>query len=197
MDIPSITTSASSTSENHSRFIERWTLAVFYYSTSGPIWRYNLKFMEPIDHCDWYETFIDTTGSIVRMGVTLCERLGTGFGEQQNEDQMVSRIELCKFYYNFILCFNNGLLIYHCTHTRRVYVYYGRVGVVNERRDTLFCTSRLKKKTENSYIFKILTLLLLSAQYYYYQPPLSNRQLTMDWQEAFQYKCNTFIDWKT
>ncbi|MGK3761570.1 MAG: hypothetical protein ACI8RD_013888 [Bacillariaceae sp.] len=55
----------------------------------------------------------------------------------------------------------------------------------------------LKKKTENSYIFKILTLLLLSAQYYYYQPPLSNRQLTMDWQEAFQYKCNTFIDWKT
>ena len=39
------------------------------------------------------------------------------------------------------------------------------------QRDTLFCASRLKK-TENYYIFKILTL-ILSAQYHY-QPPLSN-----------------------
>jgi hypothetical protein len=98
MDIPPITTASG---ENHSRFIERWSLAVFYYSTSGPIWRYNLKFMEPIDHCDWYETFIDTTGSIVRMGVTTCGRLGTGFGEQRSEDQMVKRIELCKFLFLF------------------------------------------------------------------------------------------------
>ena len=97
MDIPSTMATASSSIFYQSRFIERWSLAVFYYSTSGPIWRYNLQFMEPIDHCDWYETFIDTTGSIVRMGVTMCERLGTADGEQRSEDQMVKRIELCKF----------------------------------------------------------------------------------------------------
>lgn len=86
-----------------SRFLERWTLAVFYYSTNAALntmfgepisWRYQVKFLQPIDHCDWYETFIDETGSIVRMGVTQCQALGQGFGDDRNEDQMVARIEL-------------------------------------------------------------------------------------------------------
>ena len=90
------------------RFLERWTLAVFYYSTNAALntmfgepisWRYQLKFLQPIDHCDWYETFIDETGSIVRMGVTQCQALGQGFGDDRNEDQMVARIELCKWFY--------------------------------------------------------------------------------------------------
>ena len=87
------------------RFLERWTLAVFYYSTNAALntmfgepisWRYQVKFLQPIDHCDWYETFIDETGSIVRMGVTQCQALGEGFSDDRNEDQMVARIELCK-----------------------------------------------------------------------------------------------------
>ena len=113
MDIPSTLATSSSSIFYQSRFIERWSLAVFYYSTSGPIWRYNLQFMEPIDHCDWYETFIDTTGSIVRMGVTTCERLGTADGEEQrSEDQMVKRIELCKFLF-FLNKYDQGILSIH------------------------------------------------------------------------------------
>jgi len=91
MEIPEIAT--SDIGVTHTRFVERWTLAVIYYSTGGYTWRYQLNFLEPIDHCDWYETFIDTTGSIVRMGVTQCEKLGQGFGVR-SEDEMVNRIEL-------------------------------------------------------------------------------------------------------
>ena len=94
MEIPEIAT--SDIGVTHTRFVERWTLAVIYYSTGGYTWRYQLNFLEPIDHCDWYETFIDTTGSIVRMGVTQCEKLGQDFGVR-SEDEMVNRIELCKF----------------------------------------------------------------------------------------------------
>lgn len=74
---------------SETRFAERWALAVFYYSTGGPSWRYQLNFLEPIDHCDWYQTFMDPTGSIIKMGVTECMQFAPNFA-----GELVSGIEI-------------------------------------------------------------------------------------------------------
>lgn len=68
--VPALKSSGGSYSG--SRFVERWALAVFYYSTGGANWKYPLNFMTPVDHCQWLTTFNDPMGNIVRMGVTDC-----------------------------------------------------------------------------------------------------------------------------
>eukprot|EP00529_Nitzschia_sp_RCC80_P009838 CAMPEP_0113492902 /NCGR_PEP_ID=MMETSP0014_2-20120614/28316_1 /TAXON_ID=2857 /ORGANISM="Nitzschia sp." /LENGTH=772 /DNA_ID=CAMNT_0000386749 /DNA_START=150 /DNA_END=2468 /DNA_ORIENTATION=- /assembly_acc=CAM_ASM_000159 len=93
-DIPSMTESSSGL-QPHTRFTERYALAVLYYKTGGPtLWKYQLNFLQPIDHCFWYQDFVTTTGNIVRQGVSECNTLGEGFTEE-----LVFRIELS----------NNGL----------------------------------------------------------------------------------------
>jgi hypothetical protein len=54
-------------------FVERYSLAVFYYSTRGPKWDWQLKFLTSVDHCDWYQDFWTTSGTILRMGVNNCK----------------------------------------------------------------------------------------------------------------------------
>ena len=73
------------------RFSERWALAVIYFSTGGDQWRYKLNFLQPIDHCDWYDRFVDPNGYIIRQGVTECQRF------DQGGDEMVTKLEICKF----------------------------------------------------------------------------------------------------
>ena len=73
----------------HTRFTERYTLAVFYYATGGDNWKYGMRFMEPIDHCEWYQDFITTSGNIVRLGVSECKTLGAGF-----EDELVHKLDM-------------------------------------------------------------------------------------------------------
>jgi hypothetical protein len=55
-----------------SRFIERYALAVFYFSTNGNSWRYDMMFLAPIDHCDWNSNFQTDGGDIITNGVTNC-----------------------------------------------------------------------------------------------------------------------------
>lgn len=76
----------------HTRFTERYVLAVLYYSAGGQYWKNSMNFLEPIDHCEWYKDFVATSGGIVRIGVTHCEVLGSGFN-----DLMVHKIVLRKF----------------------------------------------------------------------------------------------------
>lgn len=78
----------------HTRFTERYALAVLYFETIGASWKYQLRFLEPIDHCDWYQDFVTSSGNIVRQGVAECKTLGEGFTEE-----LVHRLELS----------NNGL----------------------------------------------------------------------------------------
>jgi hypothetical protein len=63
----------------HNPFVERYSLAVFYYSLGGPQWDYQLDFLQPIDHCDWYQDFISTSTTalkLVRLGVNGCKNVG-------------------------------------------------------------------------------------------------------------------------
>lgn len=76
-------------SSSDSRFTERWALAVFYYSTGGDDWRYKMKFLQPVDHCNWYDRFIDPTGNIIRQGVTECQKFAPSFAEDK-----ISKIEI-------------------------------------------------------------------------------------------------------
>jgi hypothetical protein len=97
IEIPTFSNGNSGVSYSTTRFAERWALAVFYYSTQGDKWKYKLNFLQPIDHCDWYESFVDPTGGIIRQGVTECQQFAPKF-----DGEKVSRIELCKFFVHYI-----------------------------------------------------------------------------------------------
>lgn len=92
MDIPNFSGEGGGTPRGSSyadtRFAERWALAVFYYSTGGDKWTYNLNFLKPIDHCDWYSRFITNEG-IIRQGVTECQMFAPKFNGER-----VSKIEI-------------------------------------------------------------------------------------------------------
>lgn len=61
------------TVKKYSRFIERYVLAVIYFSTNGSKWTHDMRFMMPIDHCDWNSNFLVSDGEIVRYGVARCD----------------------------------------------------------------------------------------------------------------------------
>ena len=84
MALPNITSADSSSGvrqlhhEAHSTrnpFVERYSLAVFYYSLGGPKWDYQLRFLSPTHHCEWYRNFRTVYGSDVRFGVNDCKEV--------------------------------------------------------------------------------------------------------------------------
>lgn len=89
IEIPTFPNGNGGVPYSSTRFAERWALAVFYYATDGANWRYNLNFLEPIDHCDWFDRFVDPTGSIIRQGVTECQQFAPAFNGER-----VSKIEI-------------------------------------------------------------------------------------------------------
>ncbi len=92
IEIPNPLEGVPGKSYTDSRFTERWALAVFYFSMGGDEWRYKLKFMLPIDHCDWFDRFVDPRGVIIRQGVTECQQAEA----YTNAGNKVKRIEICK-----------------------------------------------------------------------------------------------------
>jgi len=87
--IPAFPEGSNGTPYSETRFAERWALAVLYYSTGGDDWKYKLNFLEPIDHCDWSNKFVDPTGTVVQQGVTECQQFAPNF-----DGEKVSRIEM-------------------------------------------------------------------------------------------------------
>jgi len=60
------------TSTKHTRFAERYALAVLYYATNGPFWQFSMNFLSADDHCDWNDTFITGSGALISLGVVTC-----------------------------------------------------------------------------------------------------------------------------
>jgi len=89
IDIPDPLQGNNGLQYSDTRFTERWALAVFYYSTGGESWIYKFNFLQPIDHCGWYDRFVDGTGRIIRQGVTECQKFEPNF-----DIDKVSRIEI-------------------------------------------------------------------------------------------------------
>lgn len=51
-------------------FVQRYTLAVLYYSWSGDVpWTYSLNFTSGSHECGWYQTVADSEGEVFAMGV--------------------------------------------------------------------------------------------------------------------------------
>jgi hypothetical protein len=65
-------------------FIERYVLAIIYFHFNGESWTFQNNFMTSQDHCNWFQKFTTTGGSIIREGV-LC-----------NEEGHVTTLSLCK-----------------------------------------------------------------------------------------------------
>jgi hypothetical protein len=59
----------------HNPFVERYSLAVFYYSLGGPEWTYQYNFLRPTHHCDWSQDFFTSSGTILRLGVNDCQNI--------------------------------------------------------------------------------------------------------------------------
>jgi preprotein translocase subunit SecG len=80
--LPETTTSIPSGSgrllllPGHNPFVERYSLVVFYYSLGGPEWTYQYNFLQPTDHCNWYQNFLRSRSrTIVRLGVKDCQNI--------------------------------------------------------------------------------------------------------------------------
>ena len=89
MSIPTPSSDISGNSDDWN-FIERYVLAVFYFATGGPNWRYQLNFLSPNHVCAWYETFeVENTNidaldqDTITMGVHGCIR------DASTQDQLV------------------------------------------------------------------------------------------------------------
>jgi hypothetical protein len=62
----------------HNLFVERYVLAVMYYSLGGPTWSYKMNFLKPIPACSWYQDFrTDIPDQIIRLGVNSCHPGGS------------------------------------------------------------------------------------------------------------------------
>ena len=60
------------TPKKFSRFVERYVLAVLYFSTNGDRWIYDMMFLAPVDHCNWHTDLLTRDGSIHKFGITSC-----------------------------------------------------------------------------------------------------------------------------
>jgi hypothetical protein len=66
------------TDVGHNLFVERYVLAVMYYSLGGPTWSYKMNFLKPIPTCSWYQDFrTDIPDQIIRLGVNSCHTGGS------------------------------------------------------------------------------------------------------------------------
>jgi len=55
------------------KFIERYTMTVWYYATNGTSWRYQMQFLSPQDTCAWFAWFRNQrSGQITKEGV-ICD----------------------------------------------------------------------------------------------------------------------------
>lgn len=89
MTVPTFPDGHKGEKYSNTRFAERYALAVFYYATGGDNWKYKLNFLQPIDHCNWKEVFIDASGGIIHMGVTSCAQFSPLF-----DGERVTSIEI-------------------------------------------------------------------------------------------------------
>jgi hypothetical protein len=92
IELPTNSGSNADGTTPHTRFAERYVLAVFYYATNGNFWKYGANFLTPVDHCEWYTDFLTTTGAEVRLGVSECQTLGEGL-----TDRYVTILNLRKY----------------------------------------------------------------------------------------------------
>ena len=84
-----------STNEKYSAFVERYVLAVFYFSTNGPYWTYQMKFLTGVHHCDWHDNFVSGDGAMLRFGVSDCSSEASS--EQTTGGLLVAALSLRKY----------------------------------------------------------------------------------------------------
>ena len=71
-------------------FVERYVLAVLYFASGGPLWRHQMGFLSPRDHCSWNQQYL-TQGGTILLGVNSCEMVAN------TNERFVSVIGLSKF----------------------------------------------------------------------------------------------------
>ncbi len=57
------------------RFLQRYVLAVLYFSWNGPKWSNQLNFVSDLHECSWFESIPDESGELFAIGVTCDEHL--------------------------------------------------------------------------------------------------------------------------
>jgi hypothetical protein len=68
LDIPAADLALETT--RYAAFVQRYALAVFFFSTKGEAWSNSLQFISDQHECSWFHTMPDETGEIFAVGVT-------------------------------------------------------------------------------------------------------------------------------
>lgn len=91
-----------------SRFTERWSLAVLYYETDGDNWKFKLNFLDAIDHCEWYDLFLDPNRRVVRYGISECQKFAPAFDvDKVTRLQFRKSMKRCR---SFLMCMLNDIV---------------------------------------------------------------------------------------
>jgi hypothetical protein len=96
------------TPKKDSPFVERYALAVFYFSTNGGSWTHGMKFLTGVHHCEWHDDFLTNTGSILRLGVSECAT-----SESTGGGKLATVLSLRKYYRSHSLLFLGVLFSRH------------------------------------------------------------------------------------
>lgn len=85
----------TSTGPMAERFIQRYVLAVFYYSLGGPNWGKQYKFLGNEDECGWFERDVLKSGEVYAVGIS-CNNL------LEVEDILVRKLFLWPLFLSFV-----------------------------------------------------------------------------------------------
>jgi hypothetical protein len=95
------------TTSTHTRFVERYVLAVFYYATNGPMWHHQLNFLSARDICERQKPVITSSGTPLTMGVSNCVTVDVevpSLGEVINRMMQQRTSEHCVDVVLFVCC---------------------------------------------------------------------------------------------
>lgn len=73
LDVPAAAATADAMAalgNSYSPFVQRYALAVFFFSTRGEEWTNSLQFVSDEHECSWFQTMPDGSGEIYAIGVT-------------------------------------------------------------------------------------------------------------------------------
>ena len=84
-----------SPNEKYFGFVERYVLAVLYFSTNGPSWTYRMKFLTGVHHCEWHDDFLTGEGATLRYGVSDCSTEASS--SQTTGERLATALSLRKY----------------------------------------------------------------------------------------------------
>lgn len=83
------------------KFVERYTLSVFYYATGGEQWRFQMNFLTSKDVCNWNAYFENQNNGDITQEGAICEDEEAA---EESASPMVQLLDIRKYHPHILFC---------------------------------------------------------------------------------------------